>query len=183
MATGHPQTLIINTRGVTRGRSIKHPSPRRNRVVIYTSLIIFLCRLISKYYKFWKQCVLLPSYTYIYIQGDQLNMDVFFWYLEKSDLTSVGYCTRVHCISRFLQGNRKNTAMLNWSPNIYAYVATQYGPSPTHFKNLRVYNIEKVLLCPPPWINVKLRFPSTQLAVLMALFIMFIYLEWIIHYT
>ena len=30
------------------------------------------------------------------VQGDQLNIAVFFWYLVKSDLSSIRYCTRVH---------------------------------------------------------------------------------------
>ena len=30
-----------------------------------------------------------------FIQGDQLNMAVCFWYLVKSDLSSVGLCTPV----------------------------------------------------------------------------------------
>ena len=29
------------------------------------------------------------------LQGDLLNMAVFFWYIVKSDLSSVCYCTRV----------------------------------------------------------------------------------------
>ena len=40
------------------------------------------------------------------LQPDQINMAVFLWFLVKSDLSSVGYCTRVNRISHFLQGTR-----------------------------------------------------------------------------
>ena len=30
------------------------------------------------------------------VQSEQLYMAVWVWYLDKSDLTSVGYCTRVY---------------------------------------------------------------------------------------
>ena len=33
------------------------------------------------------------------------DMVMFFWYLVKIDLPSVGYCKRVHWTSHFLQGN------------------------------------------------------------------------------
>ena len=42
------------------------------------------------------------------LEGHQFNMAVFFWYFEKSDLSSVHYCTRVHWTSHFVQGT-KNT--------------------------------------------------------------------------
>ena len=52
-----------------------------------------------------------PSYINIsddfQVQGDQLNMAVYLWYLVKSDLSSVRYCTvyiGVHWKSHFLQG-------------------------------------------------------------------------------
>ena len=51
------------------------------------------------------------------VQGDQINMVVLFWYLVKSDLSSVPICsTSLHWTSHFLQGTRKNTVMFIWSP-------------------------------------------------------------------
>ena len=41
---------------------------------------------------------------------------MFFGCLVKSDLSSLGYCTRVHWTSHFLQGiSIKHTAIYNWS--------------------------------------------------------------------
>ena len=37
------------------------------------------------------------------LQPDQINMAVFFWYLAKSDLSNVDYCTCVQWTSHFLQ--------------------------------------------------------------------------------
>ena len=45
------------------------------------------------------------------VQGDQLNMAVFFWYLVERDFFSKRYFICVHWTSHFLQGTRKNTAM------------------------------------------------------------------------
>ena len=43
------------------------------------------------------------------IQGAQLNMAVFFWYLVKSKLSSLSYVRpHVHWISPFLQGKKTN---------------------------------------------------------------------------
>ena len=50
----------------------------------------------------------------IYIQGDQLNMAVFFWYTVKSDLFSVRYCTHVYTDNALNTRYQKNTAMFNW---------------------------------------------------------------------
>ena len=41
------------------------------------------------------------------IEGNQLNMAVFFSYFVKSDLSSVFYFTRVHWTSHLFQGTRK----------------------------------------------------------------------------
>ena len=43
--------------------------------------------------------------------GDQINMTVFFWYLVKSDLFSVLYCT-IHAYKSLLQGTRNKRASL-----------------------------------------------------------------------
>ena len=48
------------------------------------------------------------------LQGNHLNMSVFIWYLVKSDLSSIRYCTRVHWIFFFFSGYQNNTAMFNW---------------------------------------------------------------------
>ena len=40
------------------------------------------------------------------IQGDQLNMVMFFWYFVKSDLSSIRCNTHVQWKSHFLQGTR-----------------------------------------------------------------------------
>ena len=50
-----------------------------------------------------------------YIQCDQLNMAVFFGTF-KNYLSSVRYCTRVHCTSHFLQGTRKTRPCLIGHP-------------------------------------------------------------------
>ena len=51
-----------------------------------------------------------------YVQGEKLNMAVFFWYLVKSDLPSVNFYTGVHLKSRFLQGTRKKGSCLGRHP-------------------------------------------------------------------
>ena len=48
----------------------------------------------------------------LFIQGDQLNMDMYFLYLVKSDLSSVYVYSSVKSLSTRYQ---KNTVMLNWS--------------------------------------------------------------------
>ena len=52
----------------------------------------------------------------LFIQGDQLNMILCFWYLLKSDLYSVHVYSIVHCTSHFLQGTRKTRPCLNGHP-------------------------------------------------------------------
>ena len=54
-----------------------------------------------------------PSDIEIYVQGDQLNMAVFLWYLEKSDLSSVRVYPTLD--KSLFTRNQKNTAMLIWS--------------------------------------------------------------------
>ena len=44
---------------------------------------------------------LLKRFGFNFVQGDQLNIAVFFWYLVKSDLSNVRYCACVHLTSRF----------------------------------------------------------------------------------
>ena len=41
------------------------------------------------------------------VQPDQINIAMWFWYLVKRDLPSVGYCTRVHRTSHCLHVTRK----------------------------------------------------------------------------
>ena len=47
---------------------------------------------------------------------DQLNMGVFFWYLGKSNLSSVHVNSSVNWNRHFIKGTRKNTAMLTGHP-------------------------------------------------------------------
>ena len=42
------------------------------------------------------------------VQPHHINMAMLFWYLAKSDLSSVPYCTSVHWISHFLLGTRNS---------------------------------------------------------------------------
>ena len=49
------------------------------------------------------------------VQGDQLNMAVFFWYLVKSDLSSAQLYTCTLDKSHF-KSYQKNTALFNWLP-------------------------------------------------------------------
>ena len=44
------------------------------------------------------------------------HMAILFWYLVKSDLSSVGYCVRVHRTSEVLQGTRKTRPLYNCHP-------------------------------------------------------------------
>ena len=55
-----------------------------------------------------------------YIQGDQLYMAVFFWYLVKSDLFSVRVYSSLRWTSHFLQGTRKTRPCL--SGQVVSYV-------------------------------------------------------------
>ena len=43
-------------------------------------------------------------------------MAVFFFYLVKSDLSSVHYCTRVQWTNQFLQGTRKTRPYITGHP-------------------------------------------------------------------
>ena len=43
-------------------------------------------------------------------------MAVIFWYIVKSDLSSVRYCTRIHSTRHFLQGTRKTRPYLTGHP-------------------------------------------------------------------
>ena len=52
------------------------------------------------------------------IQGDQLNIAVLFWYLVKSDLSSVRYCTRIHWTSHFLQRTRNTRRIEGWGAGV-----------------------------------------------------------------
>ena len=54
-------------------------------------------------------------------------MSVLFWYLLKSDLSSVRYCTLEHWISPFVQGTRNTWSCINGQPEIQNYV--NYVPS------------------------------------------------------
>ena len=50
---------------------------------------------------------------YVQVQGDQLNMVVFFWHLVKGDLSSIRYRTLDKSLfTRY----PKNTVIFNWSP-------------------------------------------------------------------
>ena len=46
------------------------------------------------------------------VKPDQINMDVFFWYLVKTDLSSIRYCT---LDKSHFTGYKKHPAMFNWS--------------------------------------------------------------------
>ena len=48
--------------------------------------------------------------SHLNVQGEQLNMTVFFWYFVKSDMSSVRRCTLDK------SQDTKNTALFNWSP-------------------------------------------------------------------
>ena len=50
----------------------------------------------------------------IYIEGDQINMAVFLWYLVKSYLSGLRYCTRITPVKLLFKRYQKNTAMFNW---------------------------------------------------------------------
>ena len=43
-------------------------------------------------------------------------MAMFFWFLVKSDMSNVRYCTRVHWPSHFFQGTRKTRPCLTCQP-------------------------------------------------------------------
>ena len=54
------------------------------------------------------------------LQGDQLNMAVYFWYLAKRDLSSVHMYKSIH-----LTRPQKNTAMFNWLTGKWMESSTQ----------------------------------------------------------
>ena len=54
-------------------------------------------------------------YLFTTIQGELLNMAVFFWYLGKSDLSVQLRTLDKSHFSRY----QKSTAMFNWSPCTY----------------------------------------------------------------
>ena len=50
------------------------------------------------------------------LQGDQLTMAVFYWYLVKSDLSSLLIYSSVYWTSHFLLGTRKAQPCLTGHP-------------------------------------------------------------------
>ena len=54
------------------------------------------------------------------VQGEQLDLAVFFWYLGKSDLSSVHVYSSVHWTSHFLQGTIEELPCL--TGHLVAYV-------------------------------------------------------------
>ena len=70
-----------------------------------------------------------PRRSWSYPTGSPVKHGRVFWYLEKSDLTRVGYCTRVQCTldKSIFTRYEKNTAMFNWSPlNTVKYTDTYH---------------------------------------------------------
>ena len=64
-----------------------------------------------------------PSSSVRYrVTTDQLIMTVFFWYLVKSELPSVRYCTCVHWTSHFLQGTIKTRPSLSDHPVYSSFI-------------------------------------------------------------
>ena len=51
-----------------------------------------------------------------FIQGDQLDMAVFFWYQVESDVSSVHVYNSIHRTSHLLQGTRKTRQCLTGHP-------------------------------------------------------------------
>ena len=47
------------------------------------------------------------------LQGDQIDMAVFFWYLVKSDFCRIRYCTHEHWISHYLPRILENIYILH----------------------------------------------------------------------
>ena len=79
----------------------------------------------AKFFLCYFNCPLLgPCPTFVYstpnLQGDQLNIAVYIWYLEKSDLFSVRYCTRGHWTNHFIQDTRKTRPCLTGDPVFHA---------------------------------------------------------------
>ena len=48
------------------------------------------------------------------IQGKQLNMAMFFWYIVKSDFSSLHVYIRVHWDKSLYVRYQENMAMFNW---------------------------------------------------------------------
>ena len=57
-------------------------------------------------------------------------MGVFIWYLVKSDLSYVGYCTRVHWTSHFLQVTRNTGPCIICKPVPYFKCPNNRRPLP-----------------------------------------------------
>ena len=58
------------------------------------------------------------KYTYSYIQGDQLNLAVFFWYLVKNDLSSLHVCSKYTGQVPFYKVPEKTRPCLTGNPVI-----------------------------------------------------------------
>ena len=65
---------------------------------------------------------LLIKYNATKVKGDELNMAVSFWYLGKSDLSSLHVYTVQFCT--LFPRYKKNTAMFNWSPCTHSTLGT-----------------------------------------------------------
>ena len=107
------------------------------------------------------------------IQGDQLNMAVFFWYLEKSDLFIVHMYSIIHWRSHInkskyillqlanslnksilLTRYQKNWTMLNWPPCIYIKKDVSV---PSFYTKIIIYSCLKVF-CRAPFQSLRPEF-------------------------
>ena len=83
---------------------------------LYILYILYIREFKYMWYQIYKLIIVWNISNLFYVQPDQINMAVVFWYLVKSDLSSVRYSPRIHWTSHVLQGTRNTRPCLTGHP-------------------------------------------------------------------
>ena len=99
----------------------------RRSLPLRCNQLIFECSPLWSCILFMLSCNIIWCDMYIvqlhghFIQGDQLSMAVYFWYLVKIDLSRVHVYNSIHWTSHFLKGTRKIRPCLSDRVVYYVY--------------------------------------------------------------
>ena len=133
---------------------------------LYILYILYMREFKYMWYQIYKLIIVWTISNLFYVQPDQINMAVVFWYLVKSDLSSVRYSTRIHWTSHVLQRTRNTRPCITghpvqhspwtWYVRSFAYlnrlrlISAQSGPYQIWEKQCNDFNLfrcNKFLSC------------------------------------